>query len=660
MNTPVPAKIPTRPVEWLIGALVLVVLPHALRQPWWVSGGFVLLALWRLFNAWRGWPLPDRNHRRLVLLKYVLALTAFVSVYRAYGGVFGRDAGVSLLIILLGLKLVEMGRAREYYLAAFLGFFLVVTHFFYSQGIPSALYMLLAVGGLIAGLVAFNDPRGSLPVADRLRLVARLMAQALPLMIVAFVFFPRPSKPLWHLPKDVRSAVSGLSEEMSPGKLSELTLSDAVAFRVSFVAAIPAQNELYWRGPVMVTTDGRTWTPGSAARNVPAPPIGAQGPRYEYSVTLEAHNQRWLYVLEHPSSLPPAARLTRDLRVVTDRPVSERMRYAAQSYTHTFVAEANFEELREATQLPAGAHRRARALAHKWRTELRSDAALVQRALDYFRNQPFHYTLTPPEIQGDAVDEFLFSTREGFCEHYAAAFTVLMRAAGVPARVVTGYQGGDYNPVGDYLIVRERDAHAWTEVWLGRRGWVRVDPTAAVSPTRVARGIEEALSLAVGNPSSVLDESTAMRALWRPVRHTFDAINNRWNIWVIGYNARRQEALFEGFGVGANRRSLVLGLLAGLAIALGVVAAIALRGTLPRRDMAQRAYARFCRKLARLGYPRAAHEGPLDFARRVSVSLPRLGADVRAITELYAQTRYGSSQNPDNARALTIAVRKFG
>lgn len=648
-----------RSVEWLIAALVLVLLPHALRQPWWVSGGFALLALWRLLHIWRGWALPERHRPRLVLLKYLLALGAFVSVYLAYGGVFGRDAGISLLIMLLGLKLVEMQRPREHYLAAFLGLFLVVTYFFFSQAIPSALYMMLAVAAVMASLVAFNDPNGALSLAPRVRLVARLMAQALPLMLVAFLFFPRPGKPLWQLPKDARAAVSGLSEEMSPGHFSELTLSDAVAFRVAFTAAMPAPNELYWRGPVLVTTDGRTWTPEKGGRDLPAPPIGAQGPRYEYSVTLEPHNERWLYVLEHPSSLPRVAHLSRDLRVVTDRPVSERMRYAAQSYTHTSVAEANFEELRAATRLPEGAHAQTRALAEKWRSELRGDAAIVQHALEFFRTQPFHYTLTPPEIQGDTVDGFLFATREGFCEHYAAAFTVLMRAAGVPARVVTGYQGGEYNPVGDYLIVRQRDAHAWTEVWLGRRGWVRIDPTAAVSPTRVARGIEQALSLSVGGAASLLHDSSYIGALWRPVRHGFDAINNRWNIWIIGYNAPRQEALFEGFGVDADRRTLAAGFVGGLAITVLLIAMLALRKAIPRRDAARLAYDRFCRKLARLGCLRVANEGPLDFARRASDSFPALSAEIERITSLYAQVRYGSRWDAEDTRALIAAVRAF-
>ena len=652
------AMIPSRSLWWLLGSLVLVLAPHIPRQPWWVSGSFLLLAGWRSLSALRGWPLPEREREVLFLIKHALAFAAFFGVYRVYGGVFGRDAGVSLLIILLGLKLLEMRRPREYYLTVFLGFFLIITHFFYAQRISSGLYMLLAVAALIASLVTFNDPRGAVGPVRRLRLAVLTIGQAVPLMVVAFVLFPRPASPLWQLPKDARAGVSGLSEEMSPGNLSDLTLSDAVAFRVSFAAAIPAPSELYWRGPVMMTTNGRTWTPGPES-DQPAPPIAAQGARYEYRVTLEPHAQRWLYVLEHPSALPAGARLSRDLRIITQRPVNERLRYSAQSYTHTTVAEANWEELRAATQLPAAVHARTKALAREWRAVLRNDAAIVQRALLYFRNQPFYYTLTPAEIQGDAVDEFLFGTRQGFCEHYAAAFTVLMRAAGVPARIVTGYQGGEYNPVGDYLIVRQRDAHAWTEVWLGRRGWVRIDPTAAVSPTRVERGIDQALSAFAGAVPSAGEEKTRMRTLWKRARYVFDTVNNRWNLWVIGYNAHRQVAFFERLGIVADRHVLVLAFFVGVSITFYLISVVALRTAVPQQDAAKRAYAQFCRKLARSGFIRAAHEGPLDFARRVINAMPQLARDVRSITELYVYARYGPSQSHDSVRALTKAIAEF-
>src|SRR5579885_3161111 len=629
-------------IAWLVAALLVIILPHALRQPPWVITVFLALAGWRILGFTGRLPLPDAQHPPLALLKQALGLLIFVVVYLGNDRTLGRDAGVSLLIMLLGLKVLEMQRVREYYLVAMLGYFLVITHFFYSQTLLLACYLLGGVMLLTASLIGFQDARRALPALGRLSLASRLMAHALPLMVLMFFLFPRAAGPLWSLPKDAHAGLSGLSEEMSPGLISQLGLNDNPAFRVEF------------KGPALARSNGQTWSRGVTGDLAP-PPIQGHGARYEYTITLEPHNQRWLFVLEQPSALPAGSRLTRDLRVLVPNPVVQRLRYTAQSYLRSVVTDFNPREIAEALELPRGFHPRAIELARQWRGQSQAPIDVVRRALEYFRSEPFYYTLTPPLLQGDSVDEFLFDTRRGFCEHYAAAFTILMRAAGIPARVVTGYQGGEYNAIGGYLIVRQRDAHAWSEVWLGDRGWVRVDPTAAVAPNRIERGIDQVL------PEPILDmpfelHNVAVRQVLKQFHDVWDTVNNRWNQWVLGYNARRQTELMSQFGFEPNLGNLALTFVIATS-ALAFCTALWLLRRQTRPDPARAAYDRFCAKLARRGVRRARHEGPQDYARRAAVARPRQAGSILRISDLYVQARYAGDQRA--LRNLQQAVRSF-
>ncbi len=648
-----------RAMVWLLAALVLAVSPHFSRQPKWVSVCFLMLAGWKLMGVLRHWPLPGPRYRLLNLLKQALAISLFAGIYSLYGGSLGRETGVSMLIVLLGLKMIEMRRDREFFLACFLGYFLIITDFFYSQTIGTAGFMLLAVLMLTTSLVTFIDRGGSMAVLPRLRIAATLVAQALPLMLIAFLLFPRVSGPLWGMPKDAYAGLSGLSDVMAPGTISQLSLSDDPAFRVEFKGDIPPQKELYWRGPVLSHTDGFLWTRGSTG-NLPPPQIKPVGKGYEYTVTLEPHNHRWLYLLDLPTTIPADATETRDLRVVLDKPLTQRYRYSAVSYPVAHINQYDKRELDEDLQLPPNAHPRTVALAREWRRHYKNDLDLANHALDYFRHQNFYYTLTPPLPNGDSVDAFMFDTHRGFCEHYAAAFTVLMRAAGIPARVVTGYQGGEYNSVGGYLLVRQRDAHAWSEIWLNDRGWMRVDPTAAVAPNRIERGIDQVLPQPTAGIARVLEQNLAVQETWKRLREAIDAINNRWNQWVLGYNNHRQVDLMARFGLDADWNKLAFWLLgmAGLVFAL-IGAGMVYEG---RRhgDPVQRAYERFCRKLAAAGVsPRRGYEGPFDFARRAARNKPRLASDIERITGLYVSLRYGPTRPHNAGQTMTQAVNAF-
>jgi Transglutaminase-like enzymes, putative cysteine proteases len=480
---------------WLMAGMTMCIVPHAAHMPLWIVALALMPVLWRLFGVLWRWPLPERRRQALLFVQTTLVLASFAAIYGHYHTLVGRNPGASLLIVLAGFKILETRNERDFYISAFLGFFVIITNFFYTQSIPTAIYMGASVLVLITTLITQNDRRSYMNPVERLRLAGRLLLQSLPIMLVLFVLFPRITGPLWGLPRDARAARTGVSDEMEPGTISELAQSDEVAFRVEFDGPQPEHARLYWRGPVLWYDNGRTWKRRAEIPLTEAGPSPLEGqvPSFHYAITLEPTQQYWLFALEMPGQAPAQAYLTHDYQLRARELVQRRIRYELTSYPDYRLDIENLPELHRALQLPYGSHAKTIALARAWRRSGTDPASLIARALRLFNEEKFYYTLTPPLLTGDNVDEFLFSTRQGFCEHYASAFTVLMRAAGIPARVVTGYQGGEYNPAGNYLIVYQRDAHAWAEVWLEHRGWVRVDPTAAVAPERVRLGIRSAL-----------------------------------------------------------------------------------------------------------------------------------------------------------------------
>lgn len=639
-----------RQALWLTGSLVMVAAPHALRVPWWLTLLTLTLVVWRLYLARVRLALPHRS----IFILIILGSTA--GVYLHYGAIFGRDAGVALLVLMLGLKVLEAKTLRDGMLLVFLYYFLVITNFLYSQTIPTALYMLACVWITTAGMIGLHyreAPRGS---RHQLRTAGALIAQSIPLMLVLFVLFPRVQGPLWGMPADSHRGTTGLSDTMEPGSLSSLTLSEAVAFRATFQSAIPPANRLYWRGPVLWDYDGRTW-------RAPRPVLGAPEParrsfRVDYTVTVEPHGKVWLFALDLPGNLPARAVASSDFQLIALRPLTSRLRYDMVSFLdYEYGHEDTPEDLARALRLPPGFNPRTTALARQLRSSHRDDRALVQAVLDRFNAQGYAYTLSPPLLGEHSIDEFLFSTKSGFCEHFASAFAVLMRAAGVPARVVTGYLGGELNPIGDYLIVRQADAHAWTEVWLKDAGWVRVDPTAAVSPARIERGISAAVAAGGALP---LFSRTDLPLL-REMRLTLDSLANTWNQWVLGYTPERQRALFTRVGLDdATWHTLAGLLLAATGIVTMVLALITLRRLRVRvRDPVKLAYIAFCDKLRARGLPRQDMEGPLSYAARVGRARPDLDALVRRFIALYVALRYAGQSGPQDVGRLQALAREF-
>ncbi len=620
-------------VYGLLLAILMVIAPHADHLPPWLSALCASLLLWRAWLNHSGRPLP----RRWLLMAITIAGSGGI-VY-TYHTLFGREAGVALLMMLAALKLMELHKARDAMVLVYLACFIVITNFFYSQSIPTALYLLATLLAIVAAWVHLQAQ--SIALKPRLRIAAVLLLQALPLTLILFVLFPRVQGPLWGLPQDAYAS-SGLDDRMAPGSLSRLSLSEEVAFRVVFNDKVPRRDQMYWRGPVLWYFDGRAWTPGISPPDI-APQFTDLDEPVDYTVTLEPHNKSWLFALDMPEKLSIPARLTNDFQLLSRQKVHERLRYAARS---DLVYRANRQEsdrqLRRALQLPKQQDARARQLAAEWRTGSTDDADIVRTALTYFNRQGFVYTLEPPPLGSDSVDDFLFTTKQGFCEHYASAFVFLMRAANIPARVVTGYLGGEYNAVGNYYIVRQSDAHAWAEVWLAGQGWIRVDPTGAIAPDRVQRG----LSASVADNAALPFMERNPPQWMRDMRFNLDALANQWNQWVLGYDAERQFAFLTRLGMESiTWQKMALDMAAGLGLVIALFALYMLRHLWVRQpDRVHAAWLKLCRKLAGAGLPRAAHEGALDYAERVAAARPELDVELRDLAARYTALRYGMHQ----------------
>lgn len=676
-------KLSTQLIYGLLACVLLVSAPHAVHLPLWVSTLAATLLAWRAYLAWRGLPLPPR----WLLLAITLVSTG--ALFLNFHTLFGREAGVTLLILLATLKLLELRAARDAAVLIFLSCFIIITNFFYSQSIPTALFMCATLLVIITTWVHMHS--GTLPLRPRLRIAGVLLLQAIPLTLILFVLFPRVQGPLWGLPQDAYAS-SGLDDKMSPGSLGKLSLSDAVAFRVTYNNDKPPQrDQMYWRGPVLWDFDGQTWTAGKITARTKPPRLDNLSSPIDYTVTLEPHNKTWLFTLEMPAQISIPAGMTYDFQVQQDANVTSRVRYNARSnLSFRANAEEDPRQLQRALSIPRQLNPRAQQLAAEWRANSMNsadsfplptsprrgegqslpppsgegwgegkDEAVMRAALTYFNREQFHYTLEPPPLGLHAVDEFLFTTRRGFCEHYASSFVWLMRAAGIPARVVTGYQGGQYNGLGNYYIVRQSDAHAWAEVWLRGRGWVRVDPTAAIAPARVQSGLAAAVP---ENESTELPFMARTQSPWLiNLRFNLDRLNYQWDQWVLGYNTERQFAFLTRLGMEAvTWQKMAFTLLGAVAVVAGLLALLMLRRLMLRNtDAVQAAWLKFCRKLARNGIVRAAHEGPQDFAARAAQIKPQLAPAIADITARYVRLRYEPQTDSDALHALRRKIRAF-
>jgi len=645
MSTPAREALDHTATPWLFVVATLTTAPLFLNQPYWLSAFASLMLFWG-FWLWQG---NRRLPSRWLLM--LLVIGGCAAVYHEFGSLFGRDAGVAMLVMLMAMKLLELKSRRDAMVIVTLGYFLLLTHYFYSQSIPTGLWLLTTMWIVTATLIRQHGGPGS-KIRQTLRYAGLLCLQALPFMLALYLFFPRIAGPLWGLPEDAHAGKTGLSEQMSPGSVANLVQSSEIAFRVRFDGPIPASDKLYWRGPVMEDFDGTTWRP-IVLRYAPEQ-IEALSPPISYETTLEANNQRWLLALEAPAKLPAETGLNGRLTANARQPISLRQRFRLSStIAYRFNRQEEAGVLRRNLQLPAGFNPETARLAAGWRNSGKSPQAIVDQALQLFASRDYAYTLQPPLLGKDSIDDFLFRNKRGFCEHYAAAFVVLMRGAGVPARAVGGYQGGERNPLDGYLVVRQSDAHAWAEVWLADRGWVRIDPTAVVAPARIETGIADALPQ--GQLQAGLFQS---RTNWiRSLRYRWEAINNAWNQQIIGYDPQRQRELLARLGLpDANWQNLATLLGAVCAILLVLITGWVLYRRAPR-DPALRLWHKALRHLTRRQVNWAPWETPLALARRVHVERPEMAAAFERVVEAYLQARYGVA--PGNLQTLRERIAQL-
>ncbi len=616
----------------LAGAVLLTLLPHVLHLPVWIPLCVVAATGWRLWIEIHAHALPNK------WLRNGVALLAMGSVALNFRTLNGLEAGTALMSMMAGMKLLESRSARDYSIVVFIALFLLFTELLFEQNLILLPYLFLCTMLIVSCLLQVHDGGAQLGYVDALKRSGRMLLQAVPLTVLLFLFIPRLPGQFWVQPSR-GGATSGLSEEMSPGDVSDLSLSSEVAFRVEFEGEPPPASQRYWRAVVLHDFDGRTW------RRRRGEMFGAQkvitgDKTYRYRMLMEPSDLQWIPVLDVPLQTDLRRSLiTSDMQLFSFRPVTKLIAVNVVAATdYQLGTEPASTMLRFDTRLQGEHNPRARSLATQLRAGSGDDAAYVRSVLSMFRQQNFYYTLEPPALGVNAVDDFLFETRRGFCEHFASAFTFLMRAGGVPARVVTGYQGGEINSINNYLVVRQSDAHAWSEVWLAGRGWVRVDPTAAIAPQRIERGLESAIA-----DSESVPGRTLRRTPWLfELRQRWDAVDTYWKATIVNFDSDDQRAVMNALGIrNADWRTLGVALLmtfVGFFIAM--MAWLGWRYRPKRRDPTTEAYAALKLKLAKAGVSNLKHEGPVDYLARAAAALPMLAPQLQELRDIYVGLRY--------------------
>lgn len=642
------AQLSVRPASnWLLLTAVLTLAPHMLHLPVWVSALCLILLAWRVSQLRR----PVIKPHGLIVM--VVAIATGVAVKFEYGHFFGKDPGIALLAVLLSLKLIESTSSRDIRVAVLLGLFLQLGLFTHDQTLPVALLALTGTLLAVVTLLSLHDP--DLPARRQLRAGAFMLLQAIPLLLTLFVLFPRIPGPLWGMPSDAFSGVTGMSDTMRPGSIAQLSKSETIAFRADFSGTPPPPAQRYWRGPVLSRFDGQVWRQ-SFVRTQERPGYTPTGQSYDYRLTLEPHNQMWLFALEFPDPDIRKVRYASDYQLLLERPAHTRARFDMRSSPATRVGlDEDPRVLARALELPRQSNLRSRTLGEGIAARASSPQAVLDLVLGEMLRRELTYTLEPPALGTHSVDEFLFDTRQGFCEHFAAAFVFLMRAADVPARVVVGYLGGEINPVDRSMVVRQSDAHAWAEVWLPQRGWVRIDPTVQSAPMRLDEGLAAALPLGEALPLMMRPAMSWLREL----RHQWEAVSNAWNQSVLGYDLDKQHDVLKHMGFSDPDWETLISLLSVTAGALTIPLFIWAMLRRRRVDPLDRVWNDFCNRLARQGAPRRPWEGPLDYAERAAAELPRSARAIHAIAARYADLRYGraATPSPDAVRGLAQLVQ---
>jgi transglutaminase-like putative cysteine protease len=615
---------------------LISIAPHFRNLPLWVSAIVIVSLGWRC--------LQNLDKIREMPKWVVIPLVFFggIGVFAEYWTIVGRDAGLALLTVMTSFKFLESKRHRDLLILVFLCYFLIATHFLFSQSIFTAVLMFATLVVITATLITINQRDDRIDLKQLSSSSARLVALSVPLMLILFVLVPRVPGPLWGISNEQRGGVTGLSDHMSPGQISNLIRSNEVAFRVDFEDKVPAQSMLYWRGPVMAKYNGSRWY-RARRQALNRFNLTVTEPAIKYTVTLEPNGEYWLLALDMPTKLVPDSLMTADFQLISNKKINDLMRYSMESRLAYQVGEnESLEYLGLTLEFPANRNPETISLGKSLAERFDRNEDIIDAVLAMFREQQYFYTLQPPILGDNAVDEFLFGTRRGFCEHYAGSFALLMRAAGIPARIVTGYQGGEYNNVGNYLIVRQSDAHAWTEVWLENKGWVRIDPTAAVSPSRIEQGLDEALP----------DDESIFRIqnrnpIFGNLLYSWDNMQHGWNDWVINYDNRKQRNFLSKLELGIeNWSDMVFALIFLLLSVTGFYWLIVrYRERPPKPEAYEILFKRVLKKLSKRGFQKRPSEDTRAFLERVSDRDFPQREQLADIVELYNRIKYGHEED---------------
>ena len=653
-------RIPRRPLLWLAAALLFTLPPMFGTLPSWVP------LLFSVALAAKFWMEPKGYRLRSLVWKLVLVTLILSLLFSSYGSVRGIEPGVSLIVMLTSVKILEAHTAREFHIMIMVAWVLCLCGFFLSQNLAIALCLLIAFTLLLVALIQFHRGSSSAFWAP-VRTAGKLLAQAAPLIILLFLFFPRLSTGFRFQIAPQRGASAGFSDRLSPGSVSSLANSSEVAFRAEFPdGKIPPLGAMYWRGVVMWHGEGLEWeapmAPAALPRTSQGPPHGQAIRQW---ITIEAHDARWMFALDCPVNSPSGATLAPGNYLLSSQPIHKPRRYEVVSYPEIPNNRLHSRERQLLLQVPAAANPAVRALAQSWSAEKAEPRAIVNKALEFFRTQGFRYSLSPGEYRKNDLEEFLFHRRLGFCEHYAASFATLMRLAGIPARVVTGYLGGEYNEIGHFFLVRQADAHAWCEVWFPDSGWQRIDPTAVVAPDRVNLGFNSFLERRVAagqldSTQSLLGRRLARWPMFARARLGWQTLSYAWDTRVLSFDGDEQGSFFASVGIAGH--GPIFFIVGTLSVAIALLALYAgwthLR-TRPRGDRVKIMYESFCRKAAKLGAPRNPSEGPLDFSRRATRLLPNESERIRRIAKAYVALRYAPEPDPMILEQFANEVNAF-
>ena len=634
--------IPRAVLLMIFGLMPVLLVPLWEVVPNWLIGVYLLAGAWR-YGAYLG-----RANYPKAWVKVLLVVVSVGALGWDMGSWKGLEPMVALLLLAFALKVTELVAVRDTLILILVAYFIVAAQFLFSQSLFATFLGIAEVWWITAVLVAVNCGTQPGLLRRALQQSSTVLAQAIPLMLVLFFIFPR-LEPFWAVPLQSSGGVTGVSDRMNPGDIANLSRSAALAFRAEFSGPVPPNRELYWRALVLDRQVGETWR---ASMPEPRRSLPDLSPEIDVTITLEPTGQRWLPVLETPATLSMQALIARSNTAFASTDIKSDTRYRLlATRDNRFDAIRPLERSR-LLQLSPGRNSQTRALAQQWRSELASDRDYIDAVFRYFREQPFYYTLNPPTLGLDGVDEFLFSTQRGFCEHYAGAFTELMRAAGIPARVVTGYQGGELNPVSGAVVVRQYDAHAWSEVWLEGQGWVRVDPTAAVAPDRVEYGLEQALaeegSFLENTPLSALHFKNI--ALINAMRLRLDALSYEWQSWVLGFDRNTQSTLLTRLFQGNEPWKYALALAGAWAL---IMLPFALRLWLSERPHVtpqDRVLVDFLSLMSRHGFDRKPGESLAHLQGRISAANSNKANAANAFLNTYSAYQY----QPNKAQYISV------